>query len=243
MDILSLPPVLLTPIIAAIIASAAYVAKLLIQAIVGIVERSRSRRARLVELKSLLDAARVSFLIQTQHIDHLLTTLAARDASLVQPGHASAEQIFLSAYPSFTSEEKALHEIIRSITVHALHPTNMALLRWVEQNTFFVGWSGRSKRRRDFAIALGRLNAHLMLWRAKYQTRIPDRQDTAIVYMADEEKHGLPFPHEIDRIVYRILDLPKDPTLHTSAPSIETRRRSKAGGSSGSPLPNDRLGS
>ena len=43
------------------------------------------------------------------------------------------------------------------------------------------------------------------MWNAKYTIWIPEDSAHALVYMADEAKHGLPFPKDIQEVVQKLL--------------------------------------
>ena len=42
-------------------------------------------------------------------------------------------------------------------------------------------------------------------WHAKYEALLPSMPEHALVYLADEEKHGIGFPTGIDKIVAEAL--------------------------------------
>jgi hypothetical protein len=56
-----------------------------------------------------------------------------------------------------------------------------------------------------FASELRTLESHLRLWEAKYQEWIPEHPEHALVYLADEEAHGIGFPKNIDTLVDELL--------------------------------------
>lgn len=61
-----------------------------------------------------------------------------------------------------------------------------------------------AKLRRSALVATAHLNllaSHLMLWHAKYEAWIPSNNKHALLYMEDEEEHGLGFPHGVDDII------------------------------------------
>ncbi len=184
-----------------VIAAIGYVAKSLIELYIQWHTRKRERRAQLVRLRSLLNASRVTFLIQNEHAQRLLGMLKERQPDLNDEG--GYEQTFANAYPTFTSEEKELHAIIRGLTIHALRPANAAVTSWLESDThYFV----RNKLRRRLADELGDLETHLRLWAAKYEVWIEERPEHALVYLADEQRHGAGFPNQIDKLVNEALE-------------------------------------
>jgi hypothetical protein len=115
------------------------------------------------------------------------------------------ERTFSKAYKVFTPEEKELHAIIRSITIHSLCTTNQSLSDWLKNDTYFKAQRPSKGIYGELAMQLATLEAHLILWHAKYETWIPETPEHALVYLADEEKHGVGFPSGIDEIVRKTL--------------------------------------
>jgi hypothetical protein len=105
--------------------SLGYVAKLAIEQWRSISAARSARLAAVAELSALLRAGRVSFDIQNAHAQRLTNTLLERQAvTEIDNGY---EQTITAAFPKFTADERELHGIIRSITIHAIRPVNQAL--------------------------------------------------------------------------------------------------------------------
>lgn len=188
-----------TAVVAAVLAAVGYVAKLLIE-LIRDVRRSRAeKRARLLELASLLRATRVLFLVQNQLAVRLAEAL--RSAHPDAPSGSGYEDLFATQFDTFTPDQKALHEIIRGITEHSLRPLNKALSKWLRKDlTFRTGYRAKGDWRR-LAEKLGELETHLLLWHAKYDSWIPGEPRHALVYLADEQQHGIAFPEGLDDLV------------------------------------------
>jgi len=182
-----------TAVLGAIIAALGYVLKLMIEFYQSFLEKRRLHRSQLVELRSLLRASKVAFRIQNNHARNLTKLVHSTVPNgLDAEGY---EQIMSSAFKHMTEEQRELHSLIRSITENALYPTNQAILAWLKNDTYFKA------QRNSLAEELSKLEAHLILWRAKYEAWIPNDKRHALVYMADEKKHGLRFPSKIDKLV------------------------------------------
>lgn len=263
--------------IGAVAAALGYVIRLLIETWRDVRKEHNARRARLVELQSLLHAVHVSFRIQIGHNQRLREMIAMNHPEV--DCYGGYEQSFANAYNVFTPGEKELHEIIRSITIYSLRPTNQAMMDWLKSDTFFkaqkpsrglfqkqaknstngssnqeetnqvemnqedmneeemnekvmnekemkpsdtnstpriVKWTqnllseleGNSSRAvlGELAVQLKALEAHLLLWNAKYEVWMNNTPEHALVYLADEKKHGFGFPNKIDAAVSRALD-------------------------------------
>ena len=52
-----------------------------------------------------------------------------------------------------------------------------------------------------FFRGIAELQTHLILWNAKYDIWITDHPERALVYMVDEQAHGIGFPSGIDEAV------------------------------------------
>jgi len=195
-------PALLTAAIAAV----GYVAKLLIETIKGIRTDANARRSRLLELYSLIKAGDTAFKVQSENRNKLMGIIERKYPQLIA-GKTGFEEIMEACFSTFTPGEKELHTIIRAITVHTIFTLNTALLDWLKKDNFY-----KSRRHNDTTLArlsqkLTALEAHLYLWLAKYAIWIPDTDAHALVYLADEKRHGVIFPKGIDVLIEKILKL------------------------------------
>jgi hypothetical protein len=190
--------------IGAVLAAVGYVAKLIVDSWLRFRDAQSVHRARLVELRSLLQAGWTSFDVQNEHAKHLLSMIRERHtgAGGAEDGY---ERTFSRAFGEFGQDEKELHAIIRGITIHSLRPTNQSLSTWLRSDTYFKAQKFSKDISGELAQKLAALEAHLILWHAKYETWIPDHPEHALVYMADEERHGVGFPSGIDEVVRKAL--------------------------------------
>jgi hypothetical protein len=198
MELQTVPTWLGAAIVAAAFAAIGYVAKVFFEWAGTVFNERRQRRARLVALQSLLRGTRASFQIQFEHVERLKT--------MVEKNHAeSARQEegydrFLSrTHGQFNREELELYGFIRSITVNSLCPGNRSMIEWLKADAYFK--AQRRGRYGKLAKRLADLDTHLLLWSAKYAAWIPDNPEHCLVYMADEEAHGIGFPHGIDGLI------------------------------------------
>ena len=194
-----------TPTLSAAIATAAlaalgYVAKQGFDAFTGLITLRRLREAQLIELQSLLHASGAAYKIQGKHTRSLWAMIKE-----FQPETATAskgfEDAIYRAYKDMNVEEKELHVLIRSITINALQPTNLAMIAWLQKDTYFRVVSNHEGQLQELARKLATLHSHLILWKAKYDCWIPNDPAHALVYLADEKEHGLGFPVGIDDLV------------------------------------------
>jgi hypothetical protein len=81
----------------------------------------------------------------------------------------------------------------------------MSILKWLREDTYFKtkAWGGGLQG--QVARKLADLEVHLLLWYAKYKVWIPENPAHALVYLADEERHGIGFPEEIEYIVQELI--------------------------------------
>jgi hypothetical protein len=241
-DIVQLPAWLGTAVLGAVIAALSYVAKLIIEWIIGIRARARARRARLVELYSLLRAGtaamraqseirgRLYALVQKNH-PRLAPDLVSEDMKTVindeeldekrklqeqliggaDPNLAASklgyERVFTEAHPMMLPEEIELHTIIRAYTTNVFRPMNEAVFKWLQNDDYFKARRAGTGQERNMTCQLAKLEAHLWLWLAKYPVWIPDSPEHALVYLADEAKHGVGFPTGIDEEIRRYLGI------------------------------------
>jgi hypothetical protein len=181
---------------------------------------AEERRTRLIKLHSLLRAGDAVFqtqvqlrnalnadLIATETRPYILPMGSAAEALLQQAGlqqevdsrgHARPQEgyeaRFAAAYPTLTDEQRELHSLIRAYTVHAMHPLNRAALDWLREDTYYKSLSNQQNALGEIARLLNHLEAHLVLWFAKYEVWIPNQEHHALVYLGDEKQHGIGFP-------------------------------------------------
>jgi hypothetical protein len=202
-----------TAILGGFLAALGYFGKALSEIVGTALDRRRARRARLAELLALIRAGDAAFETQ-QAVGGRLAELILKRTPELRAAARTYDHLFSLAYSTLTSEEKELFDIVRAYTVHTFKPLNDSLLRWLAGDVDFrIAPSGRS-RRAKLAVFLADLEAHLLLWQAKYNAWMPDHPERALVYLADQSKHGLPFPRGGARIVQSVLSrtsLPSQP--------------------------------
>lgn len=192
-------------VISAMVAALGYLAKLAISGVAGYRRRRRERRAALIRLSGLLKATHVSFIIQNERAEELLRSLRDKHADLV--AGKGYEETFELLYDRMSPLERELHGLIRSITMYAMYPNNVAVMRWIADDTYFKSFYGRSDGYGRLADQLDDLHSHLILWKAKYEYWIPNVPNHALVYMNDEKRHGLGFPDGVDDALAAVLRL------------------------------------
>lgn len=202
-ELSGLPEWLGTAAFGAVIAALGYLAKTTIEFVTTVRRMHRERRAALVRLASLLRASGVAFEIQNVLAQRLLETIRQNHPDVDTEG--GYERAISRAYPQLGEDEREMHAIVRGYTINALRPTNEKILEWLREDTYFKAGKGKRKLEADLAQKLGLLEAHLLLWLAKYEAWIPNHEHHALVYMADEQEHGLGFPTSIDQTVAQLL--------------------------------------
>jgi gamma-glutamylcyclotransferase (GGCT)/AIG2-like uncharacterized protein YtfP len=191
-------------VLAATFAALGFVAKLLLDGILGYLERRNVSIAKLVELDGLLRASRAIFETQNELAERLDKSVLHSQPGLQIEKPISYENTFVAAYPGMTQSEKTLHGVIRAITESAVKPLNSRLLDWLREDRYWRAHVRDASKRGELAKSLSNLEAHLHLWQAKHSYWMADQRH-ALVYLADEEAHGVGFPHGLDTLVRRIL--------------------------------------
>jgi len=190
--------------IGAMIAALGYVAKLGVEEWATWRAARAVRLARLLRLHALLGASGIAFLVQRQHADRLAAMLRANHPEC-ETEREGLDRLFVRLYDQFTSDESDLHAIIRGVTEHTLRPLNQALLQWLLEDLTYRTAGPGDTLGSQLAAKLNQLEAHLLLWLAKYEIWIPAKPLHALVYMADEQSHGVGFPSGIDELVLNVL--------------------------------------
>lgn len=198
-ELTQIPEWLGAALISAIIAALGYVGKLIADSLNAFREVRNARRARLVELHCLLKAGKTSYMIQHELRSRLDALITKNQPKIPQEG--GIERRFSMAYKKFSPVEKELHSLIQSITIHSLKPTNEAMANWLKNDNYFRAQKLDNSLLGQLAKQLFDLEAHLLLWSAKYEAWIPNHPEHALVYLADEERHGVGFPKGVDALV------------------------------------------
>jgi hypothetical protein len=236
MQLNDVPEWLATALVAAALAALGFAGKQILEWIISLIAARRSRRARLVTLLSLLNGTAAVYSVQAELAARLFTALASRtpDVRRISGGY---EAVFAAAFDGMEEEDRQLHAVIRGYTVNGLKPLNEAIRDWLQADTEFKLARARARflpwRRQaysDLATQLTALEPHLFMWLAKYAVWIPDIPEHALVYLADEEKHGVPFPRGIERTIERALGIPmtRDDELYSASAAEEERQVSEA---------------
>lgn len=182
----------------------AFVVKGVWEAIDDVGRRRDARRGKLVELQALLRASESAFVVQALNRDRLYHLVEVNHSGVANLDEGY-ERVFSRSYAHFTDHERELHDVIRGITTHALRPVNEAMRDWLRSDAEFKSKLGTRGLNGDLARTLSDLEAHLILWQAKYSAWIPDNPEHALVYLADESDHGVGFPAGIAELVERKL--------------------------------------
>ena len=198
--LLQIPDWLGTALVGATLAALGYVGKLFVELFQAFKERERTKRSKLIELQSLLRATKTAFVIQNSHARKLTNSIETNYSGIAEK-YTGYEEKISRAFDSLNTEEKELHAIIRSITINTLYPINTSILEWLRSDNFFKATKSKKPEFSKLAAELVKLESHLLLWIAKYKAWIPEHNEHALVYMADENEHGLGFPSGIDERV------------------------------------------
>jgi hypothetical protein len=210
MDISSAPFWAAPALLAALIAALGFVGKTTADLVLRLREAARDRKSRLTEIFALLRAGDVAFAVQRELRIRLADQLRKRlpETASLPPGF---ERLFVATYADMNDEERQLHSLIRNITVHTFRPLNHSLLEWLHEDRYFRAVPPSDRRLGNLALFLAQLEAHLVLWVAKYEAWIPNQPAHALVFLADEERHGVGFPRHGTTILAKLLGHPAPP--------------------------------
>jgi hypothetical protein len=207
MDTFSAPFWAAPALLAALIAALGFVGKTAADLVLRLRESARDRKSRLAELSALLRAGDVAFAVQRELRQRLAGQVRSRlpETAALPPGF---DRLFVATYAVMNDEERQLHSLIRAITVHTFRPLNQSLLEWLRADRYFRAAPPSHRHLGSLALFLAQLEAHLVLWVAKYEAWIPDHPEHSLVFLADEEKHGVGFPKHGAAILAKVLGHP-----------------------------------
>jgi hypothetical protein len=195
-----IPEWLATALIGAVFAVAGYVGKSLVDWRKQKQKERAKTLAQLEGLNSLLHASGVLFLLQQEQVKRLRAMLKENHPTEFGNG-GPYEDVMTRCNPMMNAAERTLHNIIRASTEHSLRKVNQAVSDWLKTDSTFKTSIAPTSRRQELARQLFALEIHLLLWHAKYESWIPNHPEHALVYLADENEHGLGFPTEQEREV------------------------------------------
>ena len=196
-------------LVPALIAAVGFVARQVVQGVNDWRSERERRRARLHELGALLRASGTAFDVQRALAGRLAERLRSRHEADLTSGEG-LESLFARFHQELDVDERDLHSVIRAYTEHALCPLNEAMLVWLQNDAYYRVRIGKKGDEARLADQLNQLDAHLLLWRAKYKGWIPDHAEHALVYLADEAGHGLGFPKGIEGTLARVISPPAE---------------------------------
>jgi hypothetical protein len=192
-------------LIAAAIAAIGYVAKEIVASSREWRREKAERRVRLHQLEALLNASQGAFRAQKALRNRLAASLTSRFRDELPP-QRGYERLFTHFYQRLEPDEKDLHSIIRAYTEHVVQPLNAAMRAWLDDDVEYRLSRGKKGSEATLCKQLNALDAHLLLWLAKYEAWIPGHPDHALVYLADEEEHGEAFPTGIEVTLSKVLE-------------------------------------
>jgi len=212
----TIPAWLGTAVIGALIALFSFVAKTFYQWWLDLRKERAAKLANLLELASLLRAAWIINTVQDAHAKNLYKMLRETHPEGISREYGY-DETFSRLFDEFNPEEMELHNLIRGMTIHAIRPINQSMGEWLKNDIYFKTATNAAsgKKKRLLADRLFNLEAHLILWEAKYKTWIPSSPQHALVLLDDEKAHGVAFPFDIEKIIKDVVkDLSKSgPTL------------------------------
>jgi hypothetical protein len=165
-------------------------------------QRQAAEVARLdsiMELSALLDESESIFLSQNDQVQRLLEMLQQNHKNKF-PMNLGYDEIFYAMFDHFTTDEMALHKLIRSTTMHSQRRLNQAMSKWLQGAHAFKKSQQLTSQRVELSKQLKLLELHLNQWHDKYEVWMPDPK-RSLVYLADEKEHGIRFPQRLKKAV------------------------------------------
>ena len=170
----------------------------------------QERIRKLEDLKSMLEESKNLFVMQNKLLRRLCDEVCERtkcDATYNSNGY---EHFLTQNYDNMTDVEKDTHSVIRGTTMNSINIVNQELEKWIQADREFKINSVKDLRvisfGGQFAKQLNQLELHLNLWRDKYNVWMKNEKH-CVVYLDDEERHGVGFPTGIEDMVDEALGL------------------------------------
>lgn len=165
---------------------------------------NNERIRKLEDLKGMLEESKNLFIMQNKLVKRLVNEVRTRldlDETSVSGGY----ELFLTEnYDAMTDVEKDTHSVIRGTTMNSVNIVNEELQKWITNDKEFKINSVKKLRESEFgekfSRSLSQLELHLNLWRDKYTVWMKNEKH-CVVYLDDEERHGVSFPKGIEDLV------------------------------------------
>lgn len=165
---------------------------------------NNERIRKLEDLKGMLEESKNLFIMQNKLVKRLVNEVRTRmnlDETSISGGY---EHFLTENYDAMTDVEKDTHSVIRGTTMNSVNIVNEELQKWITNDKEFKINSVKKLRESDFgetfSHSLSQLELHLNLWRDKYTVWMKNEKH-CVVYLDDEERHGVSFPKGIEDLV------------------------------------------
>lgn len=171
---------------------------------------NNERIRKLEDLKGMLEESKNLFIMQNKLVKRLVNEVRTRMNMNETSLAGGYEQFLTENYDSMTEAEKDTHSVIRGTTMNSVNIVNEELQKWITNDKEFKINSVRELRKTHFGEKFSRnlsnLELHLNLWRDKYTVWMHNEKH-CVVYLDDEEQHGVGFPKGIEDMVNEALGI------------------------------------
>lgn len=166
-------------------------------------KRVQKERIRKLEtLKGLLVESGNLFEMQNKLLRRLVSTMSER-LKLENPSSIGFQTFICENYDKMDEHERDMHSVIRGTTMNSMKIVNTEMLKWLKEDTEFKINSVKYIRDTfgdSLVKQLSKLELHLNLWHDKYSVWM-DSEKHCVVYLDDDEKHGVGFPSGIELVI------------------------------------------
>ena len=162
----------------------------------------KDRIKRLETLKGMLVESGNLFVMQNKLLNRLVSTMTER-LKLDSPDSIGFQSFICDHYEQMDEHERDMHSVIRGTTMNSMKIVNTEMLKWLkEDNEFKINSVKyiREKFGEGVADQLNQLELHLNLWHDKYAVWM-ESEKHCVVYLDDDEKHGVGFPTGIENVI------------------------------------------
>ena len=162
----------------------------------------KDRIKKLETLKGLLVESGNLFVMQNKLLRRLVSTMSDR-LKIQNPDSIGYQSFICDHYEKMDEHERDMHSVIRGTTMNSMKIVNAEMLKWLkEDNEFKINSVKciRDKFGEGVSDQLNQLELHLNLWHDKYAVWM-ESEKHCVVYLDDDEKHGVGFPTGIENVI------------------------------------------
>jgi len=163
---------------------------------------TREAIGKLKELQMILAESWATYLTQNSQRNRLYDMLHSNHPI---PPYDGYNELFHKLYDQMNKEEMELFQIIRGTTKGSIFRVNEKLRGWADNNPVYRLLPKSTPSRDRLEEELLQLKIHFNSWFPKYEFVFLKDERQSLVYLDDEHRQGVGFPHHLEEVVEQFI--------------------------------------